>query len=400
MSKISSELPLAGIKIVDLTQVQFGPSATQVLGDFGAEIIKIERPGHGDISRSLDPFVEPGGQSTNFLALNRNKRSVAVDITKPAGAELLRRLAQKADVLVHNFRPGVLERLDLGYEVLSSLNPRLIFAAGSGFGLTGPLAGKPGQDLLAQSLSGLAMRNPDREGRPQLHPTAIADFTAGMLLAQGLLLALFHRERTGRGQSLHVSLLDTLLAMQLQEATQWMLRQKEINWLKLYPMRIFRTKDGAITVVAVFRPNPIADICSALELDDITQNPAFSTREVQMKNIEQLETILGVGFARFTTGECIERLERKDVLCAPVLSIDEALAHPQTVENGMIIELPDPTYGTIRTTANPVHLSSVPDIAKGPCPLLGEHTVAVAQDAGFGEEEIRQMLEAGVLQQA
>jgi crotonobetainyl-CoA:carnitine CoA-transferase CaiB-like acyl-CoA transferase len=200
---------------VDLTQVQLGPCATQVLGDFGAEIVKVERLGAGDLSRSTDPFInEQGGQSAYFMALNRNKRSIAVDMGKPEGREIVLDLARQADVLVHNFRPGVVDRLGLDYASLQSINPRLIYASGSGFGPDGPLVHKAGQDLLAQSMSGLAHRNAGHDGAPQLFPTALGDFTAGMILAQGVLLALYQRERTGQGACMHVCLLDTLLAMQ------------------------------------------------------------------------------------------------------------------------------------------------------------------------------------------
>ena len=236
-------LPLAGLRVVDMTQVQFGPCATQALGDFGAEIIKVERPQVGDISRGTDPFIaETNGESAYFMALNRNKRSLAIDLGKPDGRRIVRDLVREADLFVHNFRPGVAERLGFGYEEVSADNPRLIYASGSGFGEKGPLVHKAGQDLLAQSLSGQASRNRTPEGRPQLYPTALGDFTSGMILAQGILLALYQREKTGRGQSIHVCLLDTLLAMQQQEVTQWLLRGRETNWGRPEPDRYFRNQ--------------------------------------------------------------------------------------------------------------------------------------------------------------
>ena len=394
----AESLPLAGVRVLDLTQVQFGPCCTQVLGDFGAEIIKIERPEVGDICRSTDPFItEPEGQSAYYLSLNRNKRSVALDMGTPAGREVAWRLAMKADVLVHNFRPGVAERLGLGYERLAAEHPRLIYAAGSGFGPSGPLAHKGGQDFLAQSLSGLAARNPDAQGQPQLFPTALGDFTSGMILAQGILMALYQRERTGRGQNVRVCLLDVLLAMQQQEATQWLLRRKAVNWIRQNLIGIFPTRDGAVTLVGVFRPNPLADICRALGLEDLSRRPEFTSRESWGPNRDAIFKLLAPGFARYATAECLTRLDREDVLCAPVLSLDEALNQEQIAANGMLIEFEHPVHGTVRTVGNPLHLSSVARIATRPAPTLGQHTREVLSELGYDEAALARLHSEGVV---
>ena len=227
-------LPLSGIKVIDFTQVMLGPCATQTLGDFGAEVIKVERKGAGDLSRWA---VEKRGNSDNpvFCSLNRNKRSIALDMRGDAGKALARDLIRDADVVVSNFRPGVMERLGLGYEDLSKDNPGLIWAFGSGFGSSGPYQHKGGQDVLAQAMSGVMARKADPDHPLAIYPTTLCDYSAGMHLVQGVLLALLAREKTGRGQKVEVSLYDSILAMQMQEAAMEMAEGIELNWASSRP---------------------------------------------------------------------------------------------------------------------------------------------------------------------
>lgn len=397
MSKRDSR-PLDGVRVLDLTQVQFGPCATQVLGDFGAQIIKIERPGEGDISRGTDPFiVEPNGESAYFMGLNRNKRSLALNVQKPEGLRVISELLGQADVLVHNFRPGVAERLGLGYDTLKEAYPRLIYASGSGFGPSGPLAHKGGQDLLAQSLSGLASRNPDASGLPQLFPTALGDFTSGMVLVQGILMALYQRERTGLGQRIDVCLLDVLVTLQQQEVTQWLLRQQEVNWVTQNLIGIFPSKDGAVTLVGVFRPNALGDICRALDLEDYSAWPKYADRASWGPLRSEIFELLAPGFAKFTTAECLERLDREDVLCAPVLSLGEALAHPQIEANGLMIAFDHPVHGKMRTVGNPLKMSSVASIATRSAPTLGQHSEEVLAELGYAPSDIARLRGEGVI---
>jgi crotonobetainyl-CoA:carnitine CoA-transferase CaiB-like acyl-CoA transferase len=392
-------LPLSGLRVVDLTQVQFGPCATQVLGDFGAEIVKVERPHVGDISRSTDPFiVENNGESAYFMALNRNKRSLAIDLSKTEGRNVVRDLVRGADVFVHNFRPGVAERLGFSYEVLSADNPRLIYASGSGFGETGPLAHKAGQDLLAQSLSGLASRNVALNGKPQLYPTALGDFSSGMILAQGILLALYSRERSGRGQSIHICLLDTLITMQQQEVTQWLLRGRETNWVTQNLIDIFETKDGAVTLVGVFRPNPLGAVCEALGLNDLSKQPQYETLAKQMQNRGVLLSELAQGFSRFTTDECLQRLDAGDILCAPVLGLDEALKQPQVDANGILLTMDHPIHGSVTTPGNPLRMSGVEQIASRAPPTLGQHSDEILSEMGYSPHAVDAMRKAAIIQ--
>lgn len=391
-------LPLDGVRVLDLTQVQLGPCATQVLGDFGAQVIKIERQVDGDLCRATDPFIEePNGESAYFMGLNRNKRGMALDIGKPAGFKIVMELLDQADVLVHNFRPGVAERLGLGYDKLKETYPRLIYASGSGFGPRGPLAHKGGQDFLAQSLSGLASRNPDANGTPQLFPTAVGDFTSGMVLVQGVLMALYHRERTGLGQRIDVCLLDVLLTLQQQEATQWLLRRKEVNWVQQNLIGIFPTKDGAVTLVGVFRPNPLGDVCRALDLEDYSAWPQYSDRASWGPNRSDIFKLLAPGFAKFTTAECLARLDGEDVLCAPVLSLGDALAQPQVKANGLMVEFDHPVHGKVKTVGNPLKMSSVVKIATRGAPTLGQHNAEVLAELGYAPSDIEHLRKEGIV---
>ncbi|HET8589060.1 MAG TPA: CoA transferase, partial [Nakamurella sp.] len=241
-------LPLDGIVVLDFTQVMLGPCATQVLGDFGADVIKIEKPGSGDLSRTS--FRADGGEHDPiFWSLNRNKRSVVLDTRSEEGKAAVLALARRADVVVSNFRPGVMDRMGFGYQALSELNPRLIWAQGTGFGDSGPYRHKGGQDILAQAYTGVMYRRPDPDDEFKIYATTLGDFSAGMHLVQGVLLALLARERTGRGQKVEVSLYDSMLSAQMQEACMQLNRGFGVNWGAMPLSGVFPTTDGAVCMV-------------------------------------------------------------------------------------------------------------------------------------------------------
>ena len=237
-----AELPLAGIKIVDFTQVMMGPVATQVLADFGADVIKVERPPTGDLSRTSFPNDPAGLTGPVYCSLNRNKRSIVLDLRKQEDKDAVLQLLDQADVVVNNFRAGVMDRMGFGYEELKARNPRLIYAVGTGFGLTGPYAHKGGQDVLAQAMSGVMARRSDESLPLSVYSTTFADYSAGMHLVQGVLLALLQRDKTGRGQRVSVSLLDSMLAAQTQEAASLMMRGREVNWGAMPLTGVFETR--------------------------------------------------------------------------------------------------------------------------------------------------------------
>ena len=374
MTDRSSLQPLAGIRVADFTQVMLGPCATQLLADHGAEVIKVERAGSGDLSRHTLPADPDGLDNPVFASLNRGKRSIALDLRRDDDLEVARALVAECDVVASNFRPGVMERLGLGWDAVHALNPRAVYAVGTGYGVDGPYVHKGGQDMLAQAMSGVLHRRADPSRPPEIFATTLADYSAGMHLFQGVLLALMARERTGLGQRVEVSLHDALLSMQMQEATHQRMRSEELNWAAMPHTGAFATADGALVIVGAFRPDPAGDICAAIGVPDVAREPRFRTWELLLENAVAFRAELARVFATGTTAHWIERLEAVDLLCAPVRSLDEALADPQAEINDMLIDLTRADGSVVRTIASPLHLSHTPAEPRRPPPRLGEHS--------------------------
>ncbi|ASW09054.1 CaiB/BaiF CoA transferase family protein [Rhizobium sp. 11515TR] len=366
-------LPLDGIRVIDFTQVMLGPSCTQVLADYGAEVIKIEKVKIGDLSRWSLGSDPDGLNNPVFCSLNRNKKSLALDLKDAGARKTVQALLETADVVVNNFRPGVMERMGFGYEDLKKINPRLIYAVGTGFGLTGPYQHKGGQDVLAQAVSGVMRRKSDNSHPTSIYATPLADYSAGMHLVQGILLALLQRDKTGEGQQVAVSLYNSMIAMQMQEGTTHLMRQKDLNWGAFPLTGVFETTDSAIVMVGAFKPNPLRDICEALEIEDLSQYPHYKDFDAQMARRPELQAIFRDNFAKNSTAHWIARLEGVDILCAPVRSLPEALKDEQTIINKMILEAGETAAGPIRLIGSPIDMSAAQVTVRIAPPQLGQH---------------------------
>jgi crotonobetainyl-CoA:carnitine CoA-transferase CaiB-like acyl-CoA transferase len=382
----SSPLPLDGVRVIDFTQVMMGPVATQMLADYGADVIKIERPPTGDLSRTAFPNDPAGLLGPVFCSLNRNKRSVALDLRKDEDRALVMKLLETADVVVNNFRAGVMERMGFGYEALSKLNPRLIYAVGTGFGLEGPYAHKGGQDVLAQAMSGVMHRRSNDDQPLAVNATTFADYSAGMHMVQGVLLALLQRGKTGKGQQISVSLLDSMIAAQTQEAAAHLMRGREVNWGAMPLSGVFETSDGALVMVGAFKADPLGDISKALEVDHLGKDERFKDFAAQVANKKALQDIFRARFATNKTAYWLARLEEVDLLCAPVRSLAEALADEQTAINGMVIEA-EGEVERVRVVGSPIHMTDAPVAIRIPPPSLGRHTDAVRAEMANAKRE-------------
>jgi len=368
-----AKLPLDGIRVIDFTQVMMGPVCTQMLGDYGADVVKVERAGAGDLSRSTFPKQE-GIDNPIFCSLNRNKRSVALDLRDAKSLAAVKALIAGADVVVNNFRAGVMERMGLGYEDCRELNPRIVYAVGTGYGETGPYAHKGGQDVLAQAMSGVMARKADPSHPLTTYPTALADYAAGMHLVQGILLALLQRAQTGVGQKISVSLYNSMLAMQMQEAAMILMRDREVNWAAMPLSGVFECADAPLVLVGAFKANPLRDICAALELPDLSLEPRFANLEQQFAHKAELQGMFRERFRTRPRDHWLARLEEQDLLCAPVRDMREVLVDPQTEHNRMVMEGPAAGSTRYRFIASPITMSAAPVALRRVPPQLGEHT--------------------------
>src|SRR5579864_5897045 len=387
-----SAQPLSGVRVIDFTQVMMGPCATQVLADYGADVIKIERPGSGDIHRHSIRDDPDGPDNPVFASLNRNKRSLTIDVRSERGKAIVYDLVKTADVVVNNFRAGVMERMGFGYERLSAINPRIICAFGSGFGQEGPLAHKGGQDVLAQALSGVMARRSDPSVPLSVYATTFGDYTAGMHLVQAILLALLQREKTGRGQEVAVSLFESLLALQMQEAAMWLQRQRELNWGGFPLTGVFPTTDGALVLVGAFKPNPLQDICRALDLPDLSAEPRYASFAGMVEHKSVLQDMFRQRFAANTTAHWLARLEAQDLLCAPVQTMAEALASPQTEMNGTVIEV-----AGRRCIGTPLTMDETAFRVRHSSPQLGEHSDEILRELGYPGDAIDELRRSQVV---
>jgi formyl-CoA transferase len=368
--------PLDGIRVVDLSRVLAGPYATLLLADMGAEVIKVEEPGHGDDTRAWPPFA--GGESTYFMSVNRGKKSVALNLKHAAGQTVLRRLLEGADVLLENFRPGTLDRLGLGYGTVREWNPRLVYCSISGFGESGPEAGRPGYDLIVQGESGIMDLTGFPDGPPVKVGNSIADLAAGTMAAHGIVLALFAREKSGLGQKVEIAMLEVMAALltyqgQAYFATGQSPRRRGNQHPSIVPYEVFQAADGYLTV-GVANDSLWGRFCEALERPDLARDGRFATVAARVASRDALVPLLQEIMAARPVADWLPRLARAGVPAGKISTVGEVLESAQLRERGAIVSLTHATAGTLRMVGPPIRLHGTPAEAAVPPPRLGEHT--------------------------
>ncbi len=383
-------MPLSHLRVLDLTQVRAGPTCTKILADFGAEVIRIERPGEPDRAREAFDAVD----------LQRGKKSILLDLGKPAGLEVLHRLVPSADVVVENFRPGVKHRLGIDYDRLSRLNPRLIYASISGFGQSGPYADRPGYDQIVQGMSGLmSITGTDTTG-PLRIGIPIGDLLAGYFAAMGILVALAERERSGRGQWLDTSLLAALTGSLSFQAGKYLNTGKVPPPVGNHhpltsPMGVYRARDGHLNL-AVGSEVMWRRFCEAIEHPELAADPRFATNQARIDNRPALNAVIEEIFAGASTAEWVERLNAAGVACGPIYDVGQVFADPQVAELRLVQEVRHPVHGPVRVLGLPVSLHRTPAKVAAPSPLPGQHTREVLRAAGYAAAAIERLLAAGV----
>jgi crotonobetainyl-CoA:carnitine CoA-transferase CaiB-like acyl-CoA transferase len=382
--------PLAGVRVIDLTINVLGPLATQVLGDAGADVIKIEAPG-GDPMRKLGP-CRTHDMGTYFLNVNRNKRSVLLDLKRPEGKAALRRLLETADVFVHSMRIGAIERLGFGYEAVAALNPRIIYASATGFRRNSRYRDRGAFDDVVQGLSGIAAINAGPDGAPRYYPTVIADKFTGYTLASAISMALYARSNTGKGQQVHVPMMETMLAFNLIEHL-WGATLRDPSLGLGYSRvtsphrRPYATKDGYICLMAV-TDDQWRRLYVAIGRPALIEDPRFATLSARSKNIDAVYGVLTEAMTERTTAEWVTILDEADIVNGPVNTIQDLLDDEYLAETGFFQPVEHPTEGAMTMMAMPVEFDGTPTSIRSLPPTLGEHTESVLLEAGLSAEEI------------
>lgn len=391
---------LGGLKVLDLTRILSGPFATMTLADLGADVIKVEEPREGDDTRQWAPPYQ-GDEAAYFLSVNRNKRSLAVDLKHPVGISVVRRLAAAADVVVENFRPGTADRLGLGYQQLKGLNPALIYASVSGFGHTGPMAAEPGYDAVAQALSGIMSVTGEPDGPPVRVGVSSADLGAGMWTVIGVLAALHARQRSGLGQQVDVSLLDGQVAWLSYVASGYFAtgeipRRYGSAHPTIVPYQAFQTADGHL-MVAVGNDSLWRRFAPVVGLEHLAADHRFATNPDRVAHREQLLPLIAEKLLHRTSAEWATALSEAGVPAAPINTVDQALHHPQVAARGMVVEAEHPNAGRVQMVGSPVKLSDDPPTVRCAPPLHGEHTTEILTAMGFSAADLERLRSEGAL---
>lgn len=390
---------LSDIKVLDLTRVLAGPYATMVLADLGAEIIKIEQPGKGDDSRAYGPYKN--GESAYFMSLNRNKESLTLNLKAPEGKEILKRLVEKVDVLVENFRPGTMEKLGLGYDVLKEINPRLVYASSTGYGQTGPYSQRPAYDAVVQAMGGIMSITGQADGKPTRVGTSVGDIFAGLFCAIGILSALHERENSGKGQFVDVAMLDCQVAIlenaiSRYEFTGEIPRPIGNRHPSIVPFEPFDTLTAPI-IVAAGNDRLWVTLCDLMELD-IASDPRFITNSLRNENYQALRPILADRFMTKTAEEWQFMFDEAGIPCGPINTVDKVVKNEQVVAREMILEVEHPVAGTTRIPGIPIKLSRTPGEIRMAAPVLGADTEKLlSQYLGLTSDQVAELREKQVI---
>jgi len=371
--------PLSGLRVLDLTRVLAGPTCTQMLGDLGAEVIKIERPEAGDDTRGFaPPFVPNTKESAYFVGVNRNKKSVTLDIAKPKGQAIIHNLLEHCDILVENFKVGALAKYGLGYEQLAKTHPRLIYCSITGFGQTGPYAPRPGYDALIQAMGGVMSLTGEPNGSPQKVGVPVADLFAGLYGCIGILAAVNHRNSTGQGQQIDIGMLDTHVAWLANQGMNYLATGENPPRLgnqhpNIAPYQEFPTKDGYI-ILAVGNDPTFERFCKAFGQEALLADPRFATNPIRVQNRQLVTDTLTPVMKSKTTAEWIDALEALKIGCGPINTLEQVFADPHVQAREMVVEMAHGSGETVKVIANPVKLSATPPSYRSAPPVLGEHT--------------------------
>jgi crotonobetainyl-CoA:carnitine CoA-transferase CaiB-like acyl-CoA transferase len=379
---------LAGVRVLDLSRVLAGPWATQILGDFGADVIKVEKPGAGDDTRGWGPpFLRQAdgahGDAAYYLAANRNKRSVTIDFSKPEGAELIRRLAPRCQILVENFKTGGLKKYGLDYASIAAVNPAIVYCSITGFGQTGPYAKRPGYDYIIQGMGGLMSLTGEPAGEPMKSAVAVADLFTGMYAVTAVLAALRHAERTGEGQHIDAALLDAQVAMLANLGANYLVSGETPQRLgnqhaSIAPYQVLATADGHI-ILAIGNDGQFRDFCRAAGTD-LADDPRFATNEARVNNRAALTAALASLTHSRTTAHWVAALETAEVPCGPINTLDQVYADPQVIARGAVEQVTRADGAALTLAANPLRMSATPPVTRAAPPLLGQDTDAVLRE--------------------
>lgn len=392
--------PLEGITVLDLTQALAGPFCTMQLGDMGAEILKIERPGRGDDSRHWGPpFID--SECAYFISTNRNKKSVTLNLKADKGKEVLTKLIEKCDVLIENFKPGSLDRLGFGYDKAKEINPRIVYCSISGYGQNGPQKYEAAYDLIIQGESGLMSITGFPENPPTKVGTSISDMVASFYALQSILMALMVREKTDKGQYIDISILDSVVSLLTYRAGFYFANgkipeRKGNEHPSLVPYEVFEAKDGYLTI-GVANDYQFRKLCQVIGREDLADDPRYAQNKFREKNRVELKGILCPIIAGNTKQYWLEKMKPEGIPCGAINNIKEVVELEQMKVRNMVVDIPHPTVGSVRVLGNPMKLSETPGRIKTHPPVLGEHTEEVLHGLGYSTEEIRAMRDEGVL---